>query len=172
MTKKDPKSCHHLRLHQSITLGIRDGDYICENCGKMDYGTAWKYENRHHHKLNISLKLTLKKDYANPHGGLEPEYHKGMLEAKIFLMLLNIPNSNNALDGSSHFERTTSGNVTSVNTSKVIYDRTIVYNGGDLEYISSHIKDKFKQWKKDISSDPFLAPIHVDTDIEITGTPL
>lgn len=168
-----PNTCHHLHLTQSITMGVRDGDYICKTCGKMAPGTTWKYENRPQYKLNISLELSLKSEYRDSNNYLNPKYHEGMLKAKSFLMLLYVPDSNNALDGFSYFKRTaTQEGITIVNNSKLIYNRPLIYKGVDIDSLKENIQDEFNQWKKTLSADSFLATIHEDTILDIKAIEL
>lgn len=163
-----PNTCHHLHLTQDITLGIRDGDYICETCGKIAPGTTWKYENRPQYKLNISLKISLKPEYRDSSGHLSPKFREGKLEALTFLLSLYVPDSDNALHTSSHFKRTNAQDgVTIVDYSTIICNRPLIYKGVKIDSVRDNIQDEFNQWKKNLSADSFLEAVHKDTILDI-----
>ncbi|WP_339193973.1 hypothetical protein MKY95_19395 [Paenibacillus sp. FSL P4-0176] len=40
------KPCNHSRLLKEYMLGTATGDYICEDCGRMGFGSDWPEKER------------------------------------------------------------------------------------------------------------------------------
>ncbi|MHB0943293.1 hypothetical protein ACYCSU_16720 [Paenibacillus sp. ALE1] len=46
------KPCEHRRLLKEYSFGSATGDYICEDCGRMGFGSDWPEKERKRKETN------------------------------------------------------------------------------------------------------------------------